>query len=303
MLYNIGGLWIHFEGENKYFEERSILFCRQDSDRKPEECDMQVSMELCDEIERPEGEEVMDINETVILRKIYPEQGYYIFCKESVMLSGEHKKPSLIESNSTWNKIKIKDTRNDSFFAVRDDGSRVKYILLNSFLCMGVAYRISLIKNNGIQIHCSSIEYEGMGIIFSAPSGTGKSTHVRLWRELYGDKVTIINEDRPAIRYINNTPMLCGTPWSGSSDHFANKTVPLKYIVMLEQAPVNCIEKISRTRAMQMLMPRCFLPYFDSGLMNEAINTLDRILNDVPVFLLKCLPNHEAVELVKKWLK
>jgi hypothetical protein len=160
-----------------------------------------------------------------------------------------------------------------------------------------------LIKKNGIQIHCSSIDYNGKGIIFSAPSGTGKSTHVRLWQELYGNALTVINDDRPAIRYIDGVPMLCGTPWSGTSDNFTNRIVPLYAIVMLEQAPVNSMERLSGPGALQMLMPRCFLPYFDSELMAEALDTLERLIKDVPVYLLKCRPDYEAVELVRKCLE
>lgn len=303
MLYNIGGLWIHFEGENKYFEERSISFRRENSERRPEECDMRISMELYDDITRPDGEEVIGGVESVIIRKNYPEKGYYVFSNDFEMNGGERKKPSIIESNLTWNDIKLKFVKNEKMFASEDNGTLIQWNQFSSFLSMGVAFRNLLITKNGLQIHSASIEFEDKGIIFSAPSGTGKSTHVRLWRELYGDKVIIINEDRPAIRYINDKPMLCGTPWSGSSDHFVNKIVPLNYIVLLEQAPVNSIERLYGFRALQMLMPRCFLPFFDSDLMNKAMNMLDRLLNDVPVYLLKCLPNYDAVELVRKCLK
>lgn len=303
MLYNIGGLWVHFDGANKYFEERSSIFIREASEKRPEECDIRISMELFDDIRKPEGEEVYGGVEAVILRKIFPEEGYYIYANDFEMYDGERKKPSILESNPAWNDIKLKYVKNDKVFASKDDGLLVNWNQYSSFLSMGLAFRYLLIKKNGLQIHCSSIEFEGKGLAFSAPSGTGKSTHVRLWRELYGDKVTIINEDRPAVRYINNTPMLCGTPWSGTSDNFTNKIVPLNSIVILEQSPVNSIERLTGLAVLHLLMPRCFLPYFDFDLMNEAMNTLERLVKDVPVYLLKCRPDFDAVELVRKCLK
>jgi hypothetical protein len=302
MLYNIAGLWVDFIGDNEYFEERTMSF-RRDYSEKPQECDMLVSMKLRDFIQKPVGEEILGGKEAVILRKNPPEEGYYIYNNDFEMNMGERKNASLIDINKNWNDITLEFEDNDKVYASRDNGELINWNQFSSFLSIGIAFRNLLVKKDGLQIHCSSIEYEGKGYIFSAPSGTGKSTHVRLWRELYGDKVTIINEDRPAIRYIDNKPMLCGTPWSGTSNNFANRIVPLNYIVLLEQAPFNRIERLEGFQAMQMVMPRCFLPYFDQDLMNEAFVTLERLLKDVPVYLLKCLPDYDAVELVRKYLK
>lgn len=303
MIYHIADLFINIIGYNECLEEKSQSFLYKNSDKNPQDCDMQISIELQNNIMPPEGDEVLSGNESVILKKRYPEQGYHVFLKDYEIRGGEERKIGMIDSNLTWNDVKLRYIKNDGKFASRDDGSLVKWIDFHSFLSAGVAFRNFLIKKHGIQIHCSSIEFENKGVIFSAPSGTGKSTHTRLWQELYGDKVTIINEDRPAIRYINNTPMICGTPWSGTSNNFANKIVPLNTIVMLEQARVNSIELLDVTNALQMLMPRCFLPYFDSESMEEALETLENLVKDIPVYRLKCRPDYEAVELVKKCLK
>ncbi len=303
MLYSIAGLWIEFEGDNEYFKKRSISFLNEGLEIKPNKIDMKINLATCEHIEKPDAEELMNDGQTVIYKRIDPEPGYYIFARNLEPDGGKPEKPSLLQSNMTWNEIDIMFLLNDQLLTKLDKNKLLTWIQHMSFFAMGVPFRNLLLLKNGLQIHCSAIEYEGKGFIFSAPSGTGKSTHIRLWRDLYGDMVTIINEDRPAIRYINNAPMICGTPWSGTSDNFTNKIVPLSNIVMLEQAAENSIERLEPLRALQMLMPRCFLPYFDIELMKNGIGTLERLLKDVPVYLLKCKPDYEAVELVQKCLK
>ncbi len=305
MLYNIAGLWLYYESENQYFEERCKAFQMEISEKNIEKCDICISAASYKKVRRPQGIEVMKGAEPAVIRKNPPLEGYYIYSLLPTFENGVLKRdriPQLLDTDPNWSNIRIKYICDDSLPFINNDCSLSNWNEFSSFLLAGVAFRYRLIKKNGLLIHSSSIEYKGKGLIFSAPSGTGKSTHVRLWQELYGDAVTIINEDRPAIRYIDDMPLLCGTPWSGSSDYFTNKNVPLSGIVMLEQAPQNSIEILSGPKVVQLLMPRCFLPYFDAGMMIEALNTLERLVNDVPVYLLKCRPDYEAVELVQKCL-
>jgi hypothetical protein len=139
-----------------------------------------------------------------------------------------------------------------------------------------------------------------MGIIFSAPSGTGKSTHANLWVRHLG--AMILNGDRAALRTVNNEVNVYGTPWSGSSHLFLNRKAPLKAIVLLEQASYNKIEELPRDRAVSLLTPRCFLPYFDSELMELSICNLEEIIKRIPIYLLKCRPDYEAAETVMNYI-
>jgi hypothetical protein len=113
----------------------------------------------------------------------------------------------------------------------------------------------------------------------------------------------MLNDDCPAIRVSDGQPFVYGTPWSGSSNIFINSKVPILAVVLLEQAPENTIRQLSNHEAVNKLMPRCFLPYYDSRLMDMAINTLEKIISAVPVYLLKCRPDREAVELVHQCVK
>jgi hypothetical protein len=164
-----------------------------------------------------------------------------------------------------------------------------------------ILFRNKILHYGGLVIHSAAIEHEGKGIIFSAQSETGKSTQARLWQQHMGART--LNGDRPAIRAIGSKPFVYGTPWSGSSSDFTNSSAPLSAIIMLEQAPENSITSLSKSKAVSYLLPRCFLPYQDSNLMNMAINNLEEILSITPVYLLRCRPDKEAVELVYKCVK
>jgi hypothetical protein len=164
-----------------------------------------------------------------------------------------------------------------------------------------ILFRNLIIKYQGIQIHSAAIECEGKGIIFSAPSGTGKTTQANLWR-LYKN-AEIINGDRPIVCTHDNQPYVYGTPWSATSPDFANKKVPLTAIIMLAQAPENNIRQLSKKEAINWLMPRCFLPYHDKSLMELAISNIDRIITLIPVYLLECRPDKAAMELVYECVK
>lgn len=166
----------------------------------------------------------------------------------------------------------------------------------------GIVHRYNLLKHEGIVVHASSIDWKGKGLLFSAPSGTGKSTHVGLWRDYFGDEVALINDDTPALRFRNGRPFVFGTPWSGNGSN-NNICAPLEAVVILEQAPQNAIRKLSWQDAVHCFLPRCFLPFFDENLMNLALDVHERIIRSVPVYLLRCRPDMEAVEMVCRRIK
>lgn len=158
-----------------------------------------------------------------------------------------------------------------------------------------------IIMYDGLAVHASAIKQDGRGIIFAAPSGTGKSTHAKLWEDNFGAR--ILNDDCPVLRLIDGRPFVFGTPWSGSSDKFENSSAPLSGIVILEQSHDNKIYRLNSSEIIQKLLPRCFLPYYDKVLMSMGINTFDRIVSSTPVYLLECTPEKEAMELVYQWVK
>lgn len=193
----------------------------------------------------------------------------------------------LLNTNNEWNKASIIYQEADYNAEWAVSGPLIE-----------ILFRNRLLFNKGLVLHASAVEYEGKGIIFSAPSETGKTTQARLWCENMG--ATLINNDRPAVKIIDNKAYVYGTPWSGLPSECNNNSAQLSAIVMLEQADENSIYKLNTKEAISRLMPRCFLPYYDGGLMNIAISNLEELMRDIPVYLLKCRPDMGAVELVYK---
>lgn len=168
-------------------------------------------------------------------------------------------------------------------------------------LLLSLIHRNLILNHNGLVLHSSAMKYKDMGIAFSAPSGTGKTTHTSLWEK--HRSAEIINDDSPAIRMLEEGTFIYGTPWSGSSQKHTNDKLPLKAIVILEQAAANEMVQLSASQAVSLLMPRVFLPYQDEVLMAVAIDNISQLINRVPVYLLKCRADLEAMELVEKCLK
>lgn len=141
---------------------------------------------------------------------------------------------------------------------------------------------------------------DNKAVLFSAPCGTGKSTHTGLWRKYFGeDKAIIINDDKPAIRLMGDTFYVYGTPWSGKSDLNTNVKVPLQAIVFLEQASENCIERLSNKDAVRWLYYQSLRP---TGPRSEEktsnlLNLLDKIVCQIPIYKMGCTISEEAVEL------
>ena len=111
-----------------------------------------------------------------------------------------------------------------------------------------------LLRFNVLAMHGSALCMDGEAIIFTAKSGTGKSTHARFWRETFGDRVWMINDDKPMIRLENGKAVVYGTPWDGKHHLSRNASAPLKAIVKLERDEKNHIEPMNRANAFQLLM-------------------------------------------------
>ncbi len=171
------------------------------------------------------------------------------------------------------------------------------------YLSTGEAFANRLAHLGGLVMHGSAISYEGKGIVFSAPSGTGKSTHAGLWKKQYGERVIHINDDKPAIRFDGGVPVVYGTPWSGKTDTNTNNSAPLKAIVFLKQAPENRIQPLSVADALTHIYRETVRPFYDEALGMKVLETAERLIQSVPLYLLECTISSEAVELVKNTMQ
>ena len=101
-----------------------------------------------------------------------------------------------------------------------------------------------MLAYGGFLLHAAVIEVDGRAYAFSAPSGTGKSTHIALWRRVLGDRVRIVNGDKPILRYKDGRFIAYGTPWCGKEGWQRNTSAPLSAICFLERSPENRIRRM-----------------------------------------------------------
>lgn len=117
-----------------------------------------------------------------------------------------------------------------------------------------------LFDHDTLLFHGSAIAVDGEGYLFTARSGTGKSTHTRLWREVFGDRAVMVNDDKPFLQITESGTMVCGAPWSGKHGLDSNITVPLKGICILERGTENRIWETDAEDALPMLLHQCYVP-------------------------------------------
>jgi len=141
--------------------------------------------------------------------------------------------------------------------------------------------------------HGSALSMNGEGFLFTAPSGTGKSTHARLWREVFGDKVTMINDDKPVIGIQGNEIRIFGTPWNGKHRLGTNTSVPLKAICFLQRGENNSIREVSKAENLPKLLGQVFRPS-DKEALNRVLKLTDRMTDMVKHYILSCNMDPEA---------
>ena len=148
-------------------------------------------------------------------------------------------------------------------------------------------------SHNRILMHGASISYGEHAYLFTAPSGTGKSTHIRLWKKYLGDDVKIVNGDKPFIS-LEDEPLIYGSPWAGKENWHRNCSMPLKGICFVQRGTQNSIRKMEAGDCLPLLFKQVYLPSdsFAAGLTLELVDTL---LKKVPLYLLTCDMSEEAV--------
>lgn len=157
-----------------------------------------------------------------------------------------------------------------------------------------IAYGLITIPMKTVAIHTSCIVHQGKAVIFLGESGTGKSTHTRLWRE-HIDGAFLLNDDSPILRIVDGVPMVFGSPWSGKTPCYRQESYPLAACVRLSQAPYNKITPLKLVQAYASLHPSCPPDFaYDESLYDHISVFLGEVLSVVSVYHLACLPDREA---------
>lgn len=144
--------------------------------------------------------------------------------------------------------------------------------------------------------HGSIVAVDGEGYLFTAKSGTGKSTHTRLWREMLGDRAVMVNDDKPFLQVREDCIQVYGSPWNGKHGLGNNIDVPLKAICILERGEKNEISQISAKEAVPMLLQQSNRPQ-NPQLLLKYLEIIDNISHKTTFYHLKCNMEPEAAEI------
>ena len=152
---------------------------------------------------------------------------------------------------------------------------------------------------NTALFHSATVSFEGKGYMFLGKSGTGKSTHARLWlQNIPGTE--LMNDDNPAVRIkADGTAVVYGTPWSGKTPCYRNISAPIGGIVLLSQAPYNKIVRLKGIGAYAAVVPSISGKRWDSLIADGLHETENALASGVPVWHLDCLPDADAAHLCK----
>lgn len=194
--------------------------------------------------------------------------------------------------------IKYKEGQPICIFYLRDSKDM---IFESGYLLNMLGLEQLLLRHDGLILHSSFIRWQGHGILFSAPSGTGKSTQAGLWET--NMKAEVLNGDRAGIRYANGQWTAYGLPYAGSSHIYRKESAPICAIVVLRQGPENVIRPMPTAAALRALFPEFSAHRWNPAFMNKVLDIASDMLQEIPIYCLECRPDYGAVRLLFNTLK
>ena len=148
-------------------------------------------------------------------------------------------------------------------------------------------------------LHSAVISDGGHGYAFTANSGVGKTTHIKLWQQAFGDEISIVNGDKPIIRKKDGKWYAYGTPWCGKEGWNINTSVPLAGLCFLRRGETNSIKPYDAAGAIADIFPQLLIPNDPVGLAS-TLDLLDGLLTDVPLYELHCTISEEAARIARR---
>lgn len=174
-----------------------------------------------------------------------------------------------------------------------ETGEQFFHVLRHIFLYLAGRRRL-------FAIHSASVLYRGKAWLFSASSGTGKSTHTNLWKKLYGTK--ILNGDLNLLTVSDGKPEIRGIPWCGTSEIFSKETVPLGGIILLKQAKEDFLTELSEDKKILHILHRFICPMWTPAQLSDGVDFAGELVKKIAVCQLNCTKNDSAAELAKSWI-
>ena len=186
----------------------------------------------------------------------------------------------------------------ESYYEVRYIKGFEKYITYSGNVMQAINIEQLLNKNWGFILHSSFIKWNNKGILFSAPSGTGKSTQANLWNKY--ENTEIINGDKAGIRKIDDKWMAYGLPFAGSSAIFKNEKAEISHIIVLKQGKENKLTRLSPREAFIKIYSETTIHTWDKEFQNNIVNMITDLVQNIPIYQYDCLPDKSAVDFLKE---
>lgn len=161
----------------------------------------------------------------------------------------------------------------------------------------GAQFYRQLLDFNGFYIHASTVVLDGKAFLFSGHSTAGKTTHTRLWQQVFGPAARVINDDKPALRRVDGVWYAYGTPWCGKDGININERAPIAGVCFMKKAAENHIRRLTKTEALQKVLGQTIRKSLTMEQLDRLITELDNFLRMIPVYELENRPEPEAVRL------
>lgn len=152
--------------------------------------------------------------------------------------------------------------------------------------------------HNAFVLHSACFDVDGVGVAFAAHSGTGKTTHMGLWQEYLGDKMIVVNGDKPIVRFFDdepNIPYAYGTPWNGKEHLGRNMRTPLKHICFIERSETNFVEKVDKSQVIDLIFNQVYMPKDPIAVM-KTMELIDRLLCCCNLWIIHCNMEKDAAK-------
>lgn len=150
-----------------------------------------------------------------------------------------------------------------------------------------------LLEENTVMMHGSTVAVDGQAYLFTAACGTGKSTHTRLWREVFGKRAVMVNDDKPFLRFTADGVEAYGSPWSGKHGLATNVCVPLKGICLLHRGKENSIQRVNAEVLIDTLRHQVHSPE-DKSLQEKVFTLVGQLAEKVPLWEMDCNKETDA---------
>lgn len=153
--------------------------------------------------------------------------------------------------------------------------------------------------HNAFVLHSACFDVDGVGVAFAAHSGTGKTTHMNLWQKLLGDKMVVVNGDKPIVRFFDDepgTPYAYGTPWNGKEHLGCNMRTKLQHICFIERSETNFVEPMNKQDVIERIFNQVYMPK-DPVAVVKTMQLIDRLLSCCKLWTIHCNMEDDAAKI------